>query len=175
MLLEVLADLAERAALAVADRHDEVGPGEDHHLADLDELLRVDVARRLQHAEERVVVHLDLRPLGGVGIVLDGEWMEPEMRGDGVDDLGARVLQADPGEAVGAAARLRKRRLQLNPAALPLPALVETAVDDMRADLGRVIRAVAAAPAGTCAATSPLNGHLPGPRAAPRFVVSSAV
>src|SRR3954463_9916161 len=44
-----------------------------------------------------------------------------------------------------------------------------------RGILALSLRSFAAAPAGACTAASPLNGHLPGPRAAPRFVVPSAV
>ena len=85
LLLEVLAHVAETAGLAVADRDQEVGPDEDHHLADVDQLLRPEVADGLDHEEQRLVVDLQLRPLMGADGVLDGELVELELAPDGVE------------------------------------------------------------------------------------------
>ena len=112
------------------------GAEEDHHLADLDELLAVDVARGLEHDEERVAaVDLELGPLVGVDGVLDGQRVQLEVPADRLDHPGARVVQPDPHEAVLAGVGLAQRRLELDAATQPLAAVVEAAVDHGRADL----------------------------------------
>ena len=62
-LLEPLAGLAQRACLSVADRDHERLADEEVDLAGLDDLLRVDVAGRLEDDEQRVLVDLELRAL----------------------------------------------------------------------------------------------------------------
>ena len=134
--LEVQAHVVQRAALAVADGDHEALAEEDHHLADLDELLAVDVARGLEHDEERVAaVDLELGALVGVDGVLDGQRVQLEVPADRLDHARARVVQADPHEAVLAGVGLAQRGLELDAAAQPLAALVEAAVDHGRADL----------------------------------------
>ena len=87
--LEVQAHVVQRAALAVADGDHEARAEEDHHLADLDELLAVDVARGLEHDEERVAaVDLELGPLVGVDGVLDGQRVQLEVPADRLDHPG---------------------------------------------------------------------------------------
>jgi hypothetical protein len=49
----------------VADGDHEARPDEDHHLADLDELVAVDVARGLEYDDERVA-SVDLELLGAL-------------------------------------------------------------------------------------------------------------
>ena len=49
-------------------------------LAELDLLLLVDVPGWARHDEEGVVIPFDLRPLVCVDGVLDGQWMELELR-----------------------------------------------------------------------------------------------
>ncbi|GGD26980.1 hypothetical protein GCM10007231_28010 [Nocardioides daphniae] len=56
---------------------DEVGAGEDVHLAELHPFLPLQVAGRAQHGEEHVAVALDLRPLVGGDGVLDGQVVDP--------------------------------------------------------------------------------------------------
>ena len=58
----------------------ERGPDEHVDLAELDLLLLVDVPGWAQHDEEGVVIPFDLRPLVCVDGVLDGQWMELELR-----------------------------------------------------------------------------------------------
>ena len=136
MRLEVQAHVVQRAALAVADGDHEARAEEDHHLADLDELLAVDVARGLEHDEERVAaVDLELGSLVGVDGVLDRQRMQLEVPADRLDHPGARVVQPDPYEAVPAGVGLAQRGLELDVAAEPLAGLVEAAVDHRRADL----------------------------------------
>ena len=109
---------------------------EDHHLADLDELVAVDIARGLEHDEERVAsVDLELGPLVGVDGVLDGQRVQLEVPADRLDHARARVVQPDPHEAVLAGVGLAQRRLELDAAAEPLAGVVQAAVDDGRADL----------------------------------------
>ena len=82
MRLEVQAHVVQRAALAVADGDHEALAEEDHDLADLDELVAVDVARGLEHDEERVAaVDLELGALVGVDGVLDGQRVQLEVLG----------------------------------------------------------------------------------------------
>ena len=134
--LEVQAHVVQRAALAVADGDHEALAEEDHDLADLDELLAVDVARGLEHDEERVAaVDLELGALVGVDGVLDGQRVQLEVLAHRLDHARARVVQPDPHEAVLAGVGLAQRGLELDAAAQPLAALVEAAVDDGRADL----------------------------------------
>ena len=63
----------------MAHGDDEVRPDEEVHLAELDLLGLVEVARRPQHDEERLPVALELGPLVG-DRVLDGELVEVEFR-----------------------------------------------------------------------------------------------
>ena len=99
--LQVLADLAEAAGFAVPHRDHEVGADEDHHLADVDELLGAEVAHGLDHEEERVAVDLQPRPLVRADGVLDRELVEVELAPDRVELLHRRLDQPDPGEAAG--------------------------------------------------------------------------
>ena len=135
MGLEVEPDVVQRAALAVADGDHEARAGEDHHLADLDRLGAVDVAGGLEHEEQRVAEHLELRALVGVDGVLDGERMQLEPLADRLDDLRAGVVEADPDEAVAARVRAAERGLELDATALPVALVVEAAVDDGGADV----------------------------------------
>ena len=89
MRLEVQAHVVQRAALAVADGDHEALAEEDHDLADLDELVAVDVARGLEHDEQRVAaVDLELGALVGVDGVLDGQRVQLEVLPDRLDDPG---------------------------------------------------------------------------------------
>ena len=129
LLLEVLAHVAETAALAVADRDQEVGTDEDHHLADVDELLRPEVADGLDDEEQRVAVDLELRPLVGADGVLDGELVELELAPDGVELGRGRLDQADPGEA-SAVVRLGAQTFDRPGPRDPASLAVDGAVDD---------------------------------------------
>ena len=92
------------ACRAVAHDDDEALAGEDVHLAELDLLGLVDVARRVEHEEVAVLVVLELRPLVGLHRVLDGELGEVEALGDVEQLVGVGVVQAEPDEAVVLAA-----------------------------------------------------------------------
>jgi hypothetical protein len=84
-------------------------------LADLDDLDRVDVARRAQHHEQHVAVAFYLGPLVCADRVLDGEAVQRELLRDRLDLLGRRAQEPDPAEAaamVGALAQLRERPVQ---------------------------------------------------------------
>jgi hypothetical protein len=134
--LEVQTDVVQRAALAVADGDHEAWAEEDHHLADLDQLLAVDVARGLEHDEERVAAeNLELGTLVGVDGVLDGERVQLEVPAHGLDHARARIVQADPHEAVLAGIGLAQGRLEFDATPHPLAGVVEAAVDHGRADL----------------------------------------
>ena len=58
----------------------------------------------------------------GVDRVLDGERMQPEVLRDGMDDARARVVQADPDEAVVAVLGLLQGGLELDAPARRSPA-----------------------------------------------------
>jgi hypothetical protein len=66
-------DLTEVWRLAVANGDHESRAGEDVHLAELDGLGVVDVARRAQNAEHRVAVAFELGALMRVDGVPDGK------------------------------------------------------------------------------------------------------
>ena len=139
------------------------GAEEDHDLADLDELVAVDVARGLQHDEQRVAaVDLELGALVAVDGVLDRQRVQLEVLADGLDDARARVVQADPDEAVLAGVGLAQRGLELDAPAEPLAALVEAAVDDGRADL--LLAQLRVRGAGTVAAPLPSSPRRTGTR-----------
>ena len=135
MGLEVEPHVVQRAALAVADGDHEARPDEHHHLADLDRLGAVDVAGGLEHEEQRVAEHLELRALVGVHGVLDRQRVQLEALAHRLDDLGAGVVEADPDEAVAAGVGAAERGLELDAAALPVALVVEPAVDDGGADV----------------------------------------
>ena len=85
----------------------------------------LDVAGGLEHEEQRVAEDLELRALVGVDGVLDRERVQLEALADGLDDLGAGVVEADPDEAVAARVGLAERGLELDPAALAVTLVVE--------------------------------------------------
>ena len=63
LALEAVPDRGEVGVLGVPDGDDVVGADEDVHLAELDRLGVVEVARGLQHEERHVAVALELRAL----------------------------------------------------------------------------------------------------------------
>ena len=115
----------------VAHGDHEVAVDEQQDLADLDDSSVVDVAHGLQHHEQRVAVHLELRPLVRVDRVLDRERMQVELLANGVELLLGRLEQPDPHE--GAIAPAGKGGLLDRGLARMAPAvLVDGAVDDHR-------------------------------------------
>jgi hypothetical protein len=86
VLLETQAHLVQRR-FAVPDRDDESLADEDQDLAELDRPLGLEVAGRLEHDEERVAVHLELRTLVCVDRILDGQLMEIELSTNRVELL----------------------------------------------------------------------------------------
>ena len=88
MRLEIQPDVVQRAGGAMTDRDHELRAHEHHDLADLHELVAVDVARGLQHEEQRLSVHLQLGALMRVDGVLDSQRVQVEVLGDSGDDLG---------------------------------------------------------------------------------------
>ena len=83
----------------MADRDHELRPGEDVHLAELDRLGLVDVARGAQDEEQRVAVALELGPLVGDDRVLDRQLVQVELARDGRELLARRAVEPDPGDA----------------------------------------------------------------------------
>lgn len=75
-------------------------------LAELDLLLGVEVAGGAQDDEEGVAVALQLGALVGLKGVLDGEFVEVELRCQGVEFGLGGAVQADPRHAVGLFAQL---------------------------------------------------------------------
>ena len=129
MLLQLLAHVPEPAGVAVADGDQELRPEEEHDLADLDELLGAEVARRLDDEEEGVAVDLELRALVGADRVLDGQLVQVELAPDRVELLRRRLDEADPGEAPGRG-RLGSHAGDLLVALQPVALTVDGAVDD---------------------------------------------
>jgi hypothetical protein len=90
----------------VAHRHHEVLSDEDVDLAELDGLGLVHVAGGAQDDEERSVVALDLGPLVRLDGVLDGQRVQPELRGHGGELLLGGRVQPDPRQPALPANRL---------------------------------------------------------------------
>jgi hypothetical protein len=136
----------------VPHRDDEVPAGEAHHLTGFDDLAGrrefgvLDVVDRLEDGEQRVVVPFQLGPLVCVDGVLDGQRVQPELRGDTSEFGFRRLVQADPGEAAALAHPQHRLVRGLAGRALhPLPVAVDRAVDDGAGDgrvAGGVVRAV---------------------------------
>ena len=99
LALEQPADLREVAAGAVAHGDDGRLVDEQHHLAELEDLVAVDVAGGLEHDEDGVAVAVELGALVGMEGVLDGEGMEVPELGHLVELGLRRVGEADPREA----------------------------------------------------------------------------
>jgi hypothetical protein len=125
---ELLADRRHVPAATVTDADEEVRADEQHHLTDLDHFLGVDVLDRLEDHEPAVAVALELRALMSVQGVLDGEWMQPELRGDLLELVLARLEQPGPHEA----ARVPVRRHEWPHVAAALPVFVQHPIHDHR-------------------------------------------
>ncbi len=136
MGLEIRTDLVQRAALAVANGDDEVPAQEDGHLADLDQLVVVDVTRGLHDHEQGVAEGLELRRADGrgwrprprVGAARSARRppRRPPVRG-----RVARSRRSRPGRRTPARERSRARFGHRD----ALPALVEAAVHHGGSDL----------------------------------------
>jgi len=138
-LLQPLAGRAELACLAVAHRDHVVAGGEQVHLAEVDPLSLLVVARGLQDDEVGVLVVLQLRPLVGALRVLDRQLVQVEALRHLVKLLGAGLMQPQPDELArlaGDALRcVLQRQLSL---VLALAVFVVGAVDDHRVVPDRV-------------------------------------
>ncbi|GAA3058756.1 hypothetical protein GCM10020000_47000 [Streptomyces olivoverticillatus] len=138
---------------AMADGDHEVGAGEDHDLAGVDDLagggqlLVFDIGDGLEDGEEDVAVALQLGPLVGLDGVLDGQRVEVEHLGDLGELRLGRLVQAEPQEAVAVFAYLPDGFLDRVRNGLPDAVAVDHAVDDGRAErgAGRVAEVHAAA------------------------------
>ena len=98
VVLGVLAHQTQRRRLAVTDVDEEAVADEHLDLAELDLLHVVEVAGRLEHQEDRLVVELQLGHLVGLEGVFDRQRMELEGGAD-LGELGlGRLEQADPDE-----------------------------------------------------------------------------
>ena len=132
--LQVLAHVVQGAALPVSHGDDEVRADEHQHLADLDQLVVVHVARGLQHQEQRVAVHLQLGSLVGVHGVLDRQRVKAEVLPDLVHHSWSGIVQPDPHKALAAPRRLLECGLELDSPAQALAGVVQAAVDHRGAD-----------------------------------------
>src|SRR5215208_2589709 len=94
--LQLLAYPAQVRRLAVAHAHYEVFSHKEVDFAELDPLLLVQVAGRLEHDKERIPVALQLGPLVGVRRILDRQTVQAELPGDGREFLFRRLVEADP-------------------------------------------------------------------------------
>ena len=124
-----MADGTEVRRLAVADRDHELGPDEDVDLTELDLFDVIEVASRPEDDEQRRVVPLELRPLMGTDRVLDGELMQPELRGEGLDLLLLGSVETDPRHPIGVAPEalegLGQRRRRVDPIAIDVDGAVD--------------------------------------------------
>src|SRR5918995_2016539 len=94
--LQLLAYPAQVRRLAVAHAHHEIFSHKEVNLAELDPLLLVQVAGRLEHDKERIPVALQLGPLVGVRRILDRQPVQAELPGDGRELLYRRLVEAAP-------------------------------------------------------------------------------
>jgi hypothetical protein len=117
---------------------------EDQDLAELNDLLGVDVAGRLENEEHGLAVDLELWPLVGVDCVLDGERMKVELAPERVELALRRLVHADPRELSALPAR-PVGVMELDAAVAAAPVLVDRAVDDHPPELSRSRRARATA------------------------------
>ena len=123
-----MADRREVGVLGVPDRDHVVRADEDVHLAELDGLGLVHVARGLQHEERHVAVALQLRALMADERVLDRERVQVEHLGDRAHLLGIRAVEPDPRHA---AVRPRLgEHLDRGPARHPAAVSVHGGVDE---------------------------------------------
>ena len=98
--LERLTRFLEPARVSVSHHHDEPAPEEDQYLSELDDLFGVDVARRLQDEQRRIVVTLELRPLMRLDRVLDCQLMEVELATHLFEFVARRLVEPNPHEGV---------------------------------------------------------------------------
>ena len=124
---------SQHVTVAVSDGDHEVETEEERDLGDVDDLLVVDVADRLEHHEHHAVVHLELGPLVCRHRVLDRQRRQPELLGDDGDLLRGGLLQPDPHETGRGAGHL-SRLVQRHPARPAAAVLVDAAVADHRVD-----------------------------------------
>src|ERR671913_1206238 len=94
--LQLLAYPAQVRCLAVTHAHYEVFSHKEVNFAELDPLLLVQVAGRLEHDKERIPVALQLGPLVGVRRILDRQPVQAKLPGDGGELLFRRPVEADP-------------------------------------------------------------------------------
>src|SRR5215211_8031364 len=94
--LQLLAYSAKVRRLSVAHAHHEVFSHKEVDFAELDSLLLVQVAGRLEHDKEHIPIALQLGPLVGVRRILDRQPVQAELLGDGRELLFRRLVEPDP-------------------------------------------------------------------------------
>jgi hypothetical protein len=101
--LQPPAHLGQVGLVGMTDGDHKLGSEEQMYLAQLHDLDRIDVAGRPQDHERRFVIAFQLRSLVRVDGILDGQVVQIELLGNGVDLIGAGSQQPDPTEAAPAA------------------------------------------------------------------------
>jgi hypothetical protein len=71
-------------------------PHEDMCLAELYFFGLVEVSGGLEYNEKRLIVALDLRPLVGIYGVLNSQFVQPELLGDGGELLLGGLIKSNP-------------------------------------------------------------------------------
>src|ERR687898_3112189 len=94
--LQLLAYPAQVRRLSMAHAHYEVFSHKEVDFAELDPLLLVQVAGRLEYDKERIPVALQLGPLVGVRRILDRQPVQAELPGHGRELFFRRLVEADP-------------------------------------------------------------------------------
>src|ERR687897_2512715 len=94
--LQLLAYPAQVRRLSMTHAHYEVFSHKEVDFAELDPLLLVQVAGRLEHDEERIPVALQLGPLVGVSRILDRQPVQAELPCHGREPLFRRLVEAYP-------------------------------------------------------------------------------
>jgi hypothetical protein len=101
LALHPLTHLFKRGVLSVADRNDKVLSHESVYLAELDALFVAEITRRLEHSEKGVAVTFELGPLMSLDRIIDRQFVQLELPGDGDELFLRRLVEGDPGEPVG--------------------------------------------------------------------------
>jgi hypothetical protein len=100
-----LPQLLQPARLSMPHGNEKVRPYEEEDLAELNDLLGIDVAGRLEHQKKRIAVPFELGPLVRFNRVFHGQLVEIELASNALELVRSRFIEAEPHERAVIAAR----------------------------------------------------------------------